>query len=99
MLSDLRGKIEVLFEQLTAEGYPGHQEHVRDLIARCRITLARGTGQLGPWEGQELAYADAAITASFLRIALVAADKALKVSQLSYEEYDYGFHYATRRET
>jgi hypothetical protein len=26
-MSEIRGRIDVLFEQLAAEGYAGHQEH------------------------------------------------------------------------
>lgn len=90
MMSEIRGKIDVLFEQLAAEGYVGHEGHVARLIAQCRATLMRGTGQLGPWEVKQLDAAERAMRANYLRLGLIAAQNALAVSQLPAEEYEYG---------
>jgi hypothetical protein len=90
MTSEIRAQIDVMFEQLAAEGYAGHQDRARHLIAQCRASLLRRTGQLGPWEAQQLDAAESAVSANFLRLGLVAAQKALAVSQLPVEEYEYG---------
>ena len=50
-------------------------------------------GKLGPWEAEELEYAENAVRSNFLMLALTATDKALAVSQLPPDEYDYGFNY------
>ena len=91
-ISDIKAQIEGLFEHLTAEGYAGHQERARHLVARCRATLSRGTGQLGPWEAQQLDAAERAVASNFLRLGLIAAQQALAVSQLPIDEYEYGRH-------
>jgi len=90
MLSDVRAALDFLVERLTAEGYAGHQERVGRVVAQCRAALLRGTGQVGPWESRQLEVAERAVAANFLRLALVAAQNALAVSQLPREEYDYG---------
>ncbi len=93
MMSDIRSRIDVLFEQLAAEGYLGHQGHVGQLITQCREMLMRGTGRLGPWEAQQLDAAEHAASSNFLRVGLIAAQNALAISQLSAEEYEYGMNH------
>ena len=89
-LSELRARIDELFEQLAAEGYVGHQERVSNLITHCRAMLSHGTGSVGPWEAWQLGVAERAVGVNFLRLGLIAAQNALAVSQLGAEEYDYG---------
>jgi hypothetical protein len=48
---------------------------------------------IGPWEQRELDYARVAVPDRFLRLALVAEEKALIVSQLPRAEYEYGLNY------
>jgi hypothetical protein len=91
MRSEIRAKLDLFMEQVTAEGYGGHQERVARLIAQCRATLSGATGQLGPWEAQQRGVAEGAVAANFLRLALVAAQSALAISQLPSEEYDFGW--------
>ena len=50
-------------------------------------------GAIGPWEQRELDDARIAVRGGFLRLALVAAEKALIVSQLPRAEYEYGLNY------
>ena len=50
-------------------------------------------GAIGPWEQRELDYARIAVHSGFLKLALVAAERALIVSQLSRAEYEYGLNY------
>ncbi len=90
MRSEMRVKLDFLMEQLSAEGYTGHQDRVAHLLAQCRATLIRATGHLGPWEAQQLGVAERALAANFLRLALVAAQNALAISHLPSDEYDYG---------
>ena len=97
MMSEMRSRIEALVEQLTAEGYAGYQERARHIVDGCRATLTRGTGQLGPWEAQQLDVAERAIGANFLRLGLVSAQTALAVSQLPREKYEYGLLNEGRR--
>jgi hypothetical protein len=60
MRSDIRTRIDMLIEQLNPEGYAEHRQRVGELIARCRATLARGTGRLGSWEAGQLDMAERA---------------------------------------
>ena len=56
-----------------------------------------GGRPLGPWEEDELSYAEAARHSNMLRLAIVCVAKALEVSTLSPQEYDEGYNYGRRR--
>ncbi|MGF7192453.1 hypothetical protein JOE11_005531 [Robbsia andropogonis] len=56
--------------------------------------LEEREGGVGIWEARELDYARSAAAGGFLRLALVAAEKALLVSQLQHAEYGYGLNYS-----
>ncbi|KVN07894.1 MULTISPECIES: hypothetical protein [unclassified Burkholderia] len=77
-----------------ADDYHGHEQAVLDAIAECEQALEdEREGAIGPWERRELDYARVAVHDGFRRVALMAAEKALIVSQLSRDEYEYGLNY------
>lgn len=92
----LTAKIEAMFAELHSDGYDGKHEEVLKIIRATRVALSSAEGRLGPWEAQELAYAEASVRVNFLLLALNATAKAIAVSQLSRDEYDYGFNYGGR---
>lgn len=67
---------------------------VADLIERCEIASMNADADLGPWERSELGLARAAHAAGWLRLSLTAAQKALRVSELPTDQYDYGWNYS-----
>ena len=80
--------------ELVAESYDGHDQEVLEVIAACQEAMEEERkGAIGPWEQRELDYARVAVRDDFLRLALVAAEKALIVSQLPRAEYAYGLNY------
>lgn len=81
--------------RLVADSYNGHEQAVLSVIADCQNAMdEERDGAVGPWEQRELDYARVAVRAGFLRLALVAAEKALVVSQLPRDEYEYGLNYS-----
>jgi hypothetical protein len=67
---------------------------VLNVIDECEQAMEdEREGAIGPWEQRELDYARIAVHSGFLKLALVAAEKALIVSQLSRAEYEYGLNY------
>ncbi|WP_176316683.1 hypothetical protein [Burkholderia vietnamiensis] len=82
-----------------ADDYRGHEQAVLDVIAECEQAVEdQREGAIGPWERRELDYARVAVHNGFLRLALVAAEKALVVSQLPHAEYEYGLNYGRTNE-
>ena len=80
--------------RLVADSYVGQEQAVLGIIADCQNAMeAEREGAVGPWEKRELDYARIAVRDGFLRLALVAAGKALVVSQLPRNEYEYGLSY------
>jgi hypothetical protein len=80
--------------RLVADSYEGHEKAVLDIITDCQDAMeAEREGAVGTWEKRELDYARIAVRDGFLRLALVAAEKALVVSQLPRNEYEYGLNY------
>lgn len=94
MFDELTERIDNLCAELRGGRYEGRQLEVLETIRAATEALIKAHGGLGPWEAEELAYAEAAIHANWLLLALVATEKALAVSQLPKAEYDYGFNYA-----
>jgi hypothetical protein len=95
-LRTLKDRIDSLYSDLAQDGYSGNHAAVRALIQETRVSLADSSGNLGPWESLQLDYAEAAVRTNFLRLALVAIDKAIAVNKLSPPEYEYGFNYGGR---
>lgn len=93
MFDDLYEKIDALFAEINAEDYKGKHQKVLDLIHEVRAALTKGDGTLPPWEAEELARAEDAVRWNWLRLAVFAVEKALAVSQLPPDEYQYGFNY------
>lgn len=87
----LLGKLHVMAENVIEEGYTGKRAAVFTLIDECRTVLIARSGHLGAWETKLLDFASSAVQSDFLAVALVAASKALAVSQLPQNEYDYGY--------
>lgn len=86
--------------ELVTDSYEGHEQAVLTVIANCQEAMEEESeGAVGPWEQRELEYARVAVRDGFLRLALVAAEKALVVSQLPRAEYEYGLFIAARRNT
>ncbi|MFM0742248.1 hypothetical protein PQQ51_33945 [Paraburkholderia xenovorans] len=80
--------------ELVAESYDGHEQDVLKVITESEEALEEEReGAIGPWEQRELDYARIAVRDGFLRLALVAAEKALISSQLPRAEYEYGLNY------
>lgn len=98
-MSDLRQRIQGMFSELQVDGYEGKHDGVLDIIATARRDLTFADGQPGPWEAEELAYAETAVRTNFLMLALNAVEKAIAVSQLPREDYEYGFNYTKRNRT
>jgi hypothetical protein len=71
-----------------------HRALVAGLIERCEIAAMNTDAEFGPWERRELGLARAAHAAGWLRLALTAAHKALQVSELPRDQYDYGWTYS-----
>lgn len=93
---DLR--IEALLHEVWVDGYDGKHGEVLSLIHDVRQGLINANGKLGPWEQQELQYAEAAVNGNFLRLALATIRKAIDVSRLPPEEYYQGFNYSRKRD-
>jgi hypothetical protein len=96
-LKSFTDRIDEMFAKLWETGYENQHDDVRRLIAAARLALADAAGKVGPWETKELDYAEAAVTANFLRLALTAVKKAIAVHNLSPQEYEYGFNHSAPR--
>jgi hypothetical protein len=95
MNDELLNSIHELYEVLRTEGYGSKEEEVRALILDTRRALTGASG-LGKWEAAELDYANAAVAQNWLCLALVCANKAIAVSELPAEEYEFGFNYGRK---
>lgn len=73
--------------------YEGRAGAVSAAINECRNLLRNPDGELGPWEAADLDYAETAVGANFLRLALACVAKAVHVSCLPPEEYERGYNY------
>lgn len=89
-LHRLQSDVQQLCDSLIAKTYEGHADAVAAHITEARRLLVQPDGTLGTWEGDELAYAAAALRVNFLRLALVSVNKAIVVSRLPKDEYDFG---------
>jgi hypothetical protein len=88
--------IEALLHEVSVDGYEGKHGEVLGLIYDVRQRLIAAKGRLGPWEDQELQYAEDAVHTNFLRLALFTIRKAIDVSRLPRDEYEQGFNYGRR---
>jgi hypothetical protein len=93
----LASRIDALFASLTETGYENRDKEIRSLIEEARVCLAQPDGQLGPWETEELAFAQTATENNRLKLALSAIRIAADVHELPPEEYKSGFNYSRRR--
>lgn len=96
MSHELTEKIRAMFGELHADGYEGKHEKVLELVREARGVLVKSHGKVGPWEAEELARAEVSVKCNFLRLALHEIEKAIDVSELPKDEYDYGFNYTKR---
>lgn len=94
--SSLLERIDQLTIELHRTGYAGKRERVIELINEARAELTQQKGRLGPWEAECLDYAFVAVTSNFLRLALTSVAKAIAVSNLPTDDYDFGFNYPKR---
>ena len=97
MFENIIEKIDAMAHELADRNYEGKHDSIIRIIDEAREELARAKGELGPWEAEELDYAEQAVRHNFLMLALTATDKALNVSQLPADEYKYGFSYTKRK--
>lgn len=88
---DINAHILGIFSDARDVASPQDLEEARRVIDKLRETFSAGGEQLGLWETAELNYADHAINAGFLRLAMISAVKAISIHQLSDEEYAFGF--------
>lgn len=84
-----------LDEELLAS-YTGRQADVLEMADRCASCLGDQNGNVGKWESAEIKYAKVAVGDGFLRLAVSSLMKAVKVSELPPDEYEYGFNYNQR---
>jgi hypothetical protein len=83
--------------ELVVDSYEGHEQDVLKVIVDCQEAMEEEReGAIGPWEQRELDYARIAVRDGFLRLALVAAEKALVVSQLPLASTNTGSTTAAR---
>ena len=93
MYRDLLDAIAECFDRIMNDEADQATE-VSALIEACQQAMEEEReGALGPWEQRELDYARVAHRDGWLRLALTAAEKALRVSQLPAAEYAYGASY------
>lgn len=97
MFDQLAEKIDAVLAELNVHGYEGRRNKVLGLIQEARTALTESHGAVGPWETELLDFAEAAVKLNFLHAALVAVEKALDVSKLPEEEYEFGLNYGDRR--
>lgn len=90
---EVTAQLDAMAVELAGRNYEGKHNQVWGIIQDARRALTKARGKLGPWEAEELEYAENAVRSNFLMLALTATDKALAVSQLPSDEYDYGFNY------
>jgi len=95
MYDDQYAKIEAMIAKVV-DDYEGHHDGILALISECREAIKSAQAKLGPWEAENLDYAESAVKANMLRLALVCAEKALDVSQLPEKEYEIGFNYGKK---
>lgn len=93
MFDNVMSQLDAMAAELADRNYDGKHAKVWGIIQDARCALTKEKGKLGPWEAEELEYAENAVRNNFLMLALTATDKALAVSQLPSDEYDYGFNY------
>jgi hypothetical protein len=86
-------RMNELATQTRGRRYDGHQNAVMSLIHDAEKALTTAFGKLGPWERAELDRAALAVRINFLTLALNGIGKAIEVSQLSPDEYEFGFNY------
>jgi hypothetical protein len=96
-LQSLTDRIDEMFLELRQSGYDGKHERVRALIQEARTSLARETGELGPWEAHCLDYAETAMGDNFLRLALNEIKQAIAVKRLPEHEYERGYNRTTQK--
>jgi hypothetical protein len=92
----LQGALPSCMEKLL-HGYTGHDNEVAALVDQCEQAIEAHKGEVGEWEAQLLEQARTALAGGWLRLALVAAGKALEVSTLPEQEYNYGLAYGRDR--
>ena len=93
MFDEIFERMRVLAAQMHGRRYDGHHDAVMGLIHDAEKTLTALNGKLGPWERAELDRAALAVRINFLTLALNGIGKAIEVSQLPPDEYEFGFNY------
>ena len=93
MFNEVTAQLDAMTDESADRNYEGKHNKVWGIIQDARRALMKEKGKLGPREAEELEYAENAVHSNFLMLALTATDKALAVSQLPTDEYDYGFNY------
>jgi hypothetical protein len=93
----LNEAIQKAFDVLAAHDGRIEDEHhalVAGLIERCEIAAMNTDAEFGPRERKELGLARAAHAAGWLHLSLTVAHKAVQVSELPRDQYDYGWNYS-----
>jgi hypothetical protein len=94
VFEEIFARMRALAEQMRGRQYDGHHDAVLNLIHDAEKALIDVNGKLGPWERDELSRATHAARINFLTLALNGIGKAIDISQLPPDEYEYGFNYA-----
>lgn len=90
-VEEFRTELQNLNDELL-EGYEGKDARVLEKVEEARRLLS-DNDEIGKWETKLLDYAKAAVMANFLRLAVASVFKAIEVSQLPSDEYEWGFAY------
>ena len=90
-------ELQNLYEELL-EDYNGMQPRVLGKVEEARQLLSEND-ETGKWETELLNYAEAAGNANWLRLAVISVLKAIDVSQLPRDEYEWGFNIRERKKT
>jgi hypothetical protein len=93
MREELMDWIHECAGHLSEHGYGENDGTVLELIDICQSAIEQSKGELGPWEQAILDYARTAAKEHRLMLALMSAQKALQISDLPQDEYEFGFKY------
>jgi hypothetical protein len=96
MFDHIFDRMNELALQMRGRRYDGHHDAVMALIHDAEQALTPVGGRLGLWERLELDHAIQAVRINFLSLALNCIGKAIEVSQLPRDHYDFGFNYGKK---
>lgn len=93
-VEEFRTELQKLYDELL-EDYKGKNFRVLDKVEEARQLLSEND-EIGKWETELLDYAKTAVNINFLCLAVASVIKAIEVSQLPPDEYEWGFNFGKR---